>query len=884
MDAASYHTEGSESSSIQRTVLCKDLPHLLGEFERKRGAPLVEDDSRAQLDEFCRQIPDQPIARDDLVNMITNLDSAREVVSAVQASASSSDDQGSTDGDHTDSMSEASANSGPLTLSDLRSSTPPEMSFKAPHQPFPRSQSESFDLTPNRDKEHRGKKRQPHISLSSLDTLRTRSSSPSAVDDSVATLQGQSKQRSRVDSAGEGRDIFRGKGRAPPSSWQRPRPQALASRSRRTSELSSAGGAAQEDESLHSPPRRSRQTSQPIAAEAAALNQPPRSVSSGYIFPRATSPGSNSDRWYEEQEEQWERDSTDQDRSSNNISRAASPDIDSSSFQPFAALGSPHSPASAQMRQGLASSTSARSIYDTFGHEAEEVGALQRRYDNLLRTLQEKERTFESTQSTHETTIADLEAKVEQLQDRIHTSTRANEEMKQKEQRYLDEISRLESDLATSQKRGDKAERVKEVMQADLTYRETSIANLQGRVKELQERIASIEREAAGHVARQSEWEQDREQYRSQIEQLRSDLRLAVEKEAKMEELESEREALRAQLRDVHAELEEARRGSGFLPHGRGDDSRPPTLSRKAGSSLGSELRGVWSQLVDNQKSEDDDAIHEESEGEHDASLESVTVTTTRRRRQGPPRVLTEGFAQTEDEGDHPKSFDSATDGAHPPSYDEAALEESLLKRSHPDPVETNEPERGDQLHLNLLNMLKPAAGADQTASSHYGILSQQLGIRCTVMESAMERRRNSSGSASPETSSTGLLQEATNQIAQLWPSRGRRHRTRKTHHGESLSELQTKVLIMLGGGFLIGLCAGSLLFGGRTYLYFYSGSPVVEDSQAWQWSNSLNLGLGGSGIEYAPDPCGAAPGLLSGLLGQWWMKRSARAPGRVFL
>lgn len=515
--------------------------------------------------------------------------------------------------------------------------------------------------------------------------------------------------------------------------------------------------------------------------------------------------------------------------------------MSSPAFQPFSSLGSP------SIRQGMRLGPDGG---DGGVGDGDDSQALERRYDALARTLQDKERHFESTQNAHEATIADLESRVEHLQERIHGLTRSGDEMRQKEQRYLDEISRLEGDLAASQRRSDTAERVKDVMQQDLAYRETSIANLQGKINDLQERIAAAERDEAEHFDVQRAWDQDREQYRQQIEQLRGQVHDAGEKEAKLEQLESEKEALRVQLRDLHTELEEARRGSGFVTMDRGgQQSQPGTMSKKGGSSLGSELRGTWTQpqaigdspstsqrgqrSQDNEEgigSSDEEMDAGEGPNDIDASLESIVVTRTRRRRsrQDAVRTFQEVTTQT-DAAEAAPSANVEADGDLP-SYNEAALEKTIVERLHPNVV----------------------AGEDFGGDDEYATLVRSLGMRCTTMEAMAQRRQQRTNSTADLPTSNWITT-----TVELLPRPVKsliHHQMRSGRRTSSLLLVQAVVVLLIGT--LLGhLLSGSSPASTTHHHHHYQIGATLEDGLAWHISNSLNLGLGASHVEYAPDP-----------------------------
>ncbi|PWN28195.1 hypothetical protein BDZ90DRAFT_231954 [Jaminaea rosea] len=834
--------EPSPSSPSLRTVALRDLPRLLNEFERKRGTPLVEDESRAQLEEFCQQMPDQTVACDDLAGMIFGLESAR---TATAAAPTSSSDDGESEDDAETSNSESSL-------------SPSSTNNELPRADVPRSFSHSMDMTI-------GASGGPKSSSPSRPP-RNRTTSASAADISPA------------------KGIIKGKGsKAPPSSWSRPRPQALAGRNRRTSETSQEIG--------------DRRASQPYSGVASSDVGGYRSTSAGYVFPRASSPGD--DEWYAEQHARHIRNISNASRGASvgvgggGGSRPASPELDHQSFHAFAALGSPISPA-----PGSAAGKSAAG-------EGAELESLQRRYDNLVRVLQEKERSFESTQNSQETTIADLDTQVEQLRERIHTLTKSNDEQRTKERRYLDEISRLEGDLATSQKRGDHAERVKEVMQQDLAHRETTIVNLQGKINDLLERVATAERDEADHYGRAQALGEEAEGLRTQIEQLRGQVRAAVEKEAKIEELESEREALRAQMRDLHLELEEARRGSGFLPAGqRGLSSQPSTIGGKAGASLGSELKGIFRGMSSVDETGDVPAEGSGGRGrdfdgeqtvtdsdvgssttDPDASMESVVVTTTRRRRRAAASSSEAGGASSSSREyrETQSQTEQGTGSGHlaPPSYDEAATEKIILERLHPAP----EAGSGPLSPTSLVDVIDTATRKpDTTLFSQYEAMAHKVGVRCTVLEDALRRQPTEAASGGGLTSTIlQMLPPATQlrlrSIAQTTTGTRSADANRRSK-ASSVSTTQW-FCIWTGSVMLVGVLIGMVLISQQSPSMLNTATNQhgtqhdpwglgvgLDSSLDWHTANSLNYGVGSTRIEYAGhEPASSALAKLMRML-----------------
>ncbi|CAO1627536.1 unnamed protein product [Sympodiomycopsis kandeliae] len=941
-------------SPHSRVVLSGDLPHLLSEFEKQRMSPLVDDDSRAQLEDFCQQVPDKPVTCDDLIKMITSLQNAQaeedhdEELPEQETDQHHSEPERDDDDNLTSSASSAASSSDAGHTNDksqrARASTPPRLATTSSPKPFPHnnsSQAADFkeDVQAGLADDLQSGLRAPSRA-SDTAVQRSRTSSASAAQSRV-TQDEQSKKRERhrstVDAASKlgalDREILKGKGRAPPSSWSRPRPQALAARSRRTSSAASSSfgsedGGTPDRENSSPVPNRQRQTSQPIAAtpetDEFSFTGVPRSASSGYVFPRAMSPAVGDDTWYQEQEERWERGSDHRARSPS--LRGHSPALDSpgpsGSYQAFSALSNldPTSP-----RQGVPRSISHNADFWASNSAAaaanEELEAVQRRYDNLARVLQEKEKTFEGDRSHYETLIADLESKVETIQEDMHSLGKTSDDMKQRERKYLDEISRLEGDLALSQRRGDGLESARSVMHDDLLNRETTITTLQGKINDLQERVRSADVDEAEHFRREEDWNRDLDQYRQDLDDARQQLRQAFDRNAKMDVLESDCESLRAQLRDARSDLEEARRNSGFLPV-RGLKSAPSSMSKRLGSELANVFGSGIGDLSGSMRpshgpSEDLDRVgevedqeevmrsadHSGGEEEADASSESVIITTTRRRRRHGDatagdkttvRDFVETCTQTDDVEDQGTCDDGtveatssgATVEALPPTYDEAAMEKAIIARLHPATQDKSTPEAvqsesrstttttmakrpkleassvmgGFSTLLGLSRLVSSPGGSleDRTSdderdglSTHYQTLAAGVGMRCTVLEDALQRSDSEDVQEGPSSSKI----------------RSRRHgsgtRRRMSIASQSLSRLASRLpgrngdqqqdnavmnnqALVCGLTLTVGLLLGAVMNSqsgqGGVHYHHHSGGILLEDSLAWKSSNTLSM------------------------------------------
>lgn len=312
----------------------------------------------------------------------------------------------------------------------------------------------------------------------------------------------------------ENREVLRGKGKlqAPPSAWSRPKPQALANREKerereRQRKLSDASSLGSPDHPQNSPlvdrdydghaalglgrppppgGARQRLSSQPtmsVAREELAATPPslPRSSSSsstGFAFPRATSPP-----WGDSHEaranERWDAllddietpgasklpasasaGSSYFESARSSSSRAASPGIDESSIGNFSsfgilagagAAGGPQSP-----RRSSSRASGRRYRFDS--DEADETmrqaddDDLQSQLEALQRTLNERERAHNEVQEEHEAIISSLQNEIEVLKDQNAAMKREEKEASARETGQTDLINNLENDLSREQK------------------------------------------------------------------------------------------------------------------------------------------------------------------------------------------------------------------------------------------------------------------------------------------------------------------------------------------------------------------------------------------------------------------------------------------------
>lgn len=479
-----------------RTIVSRELPALLDEFERQRGTPLIEPEMKPQLDAFAQANPDVIIPPAMLVQVISGLQEAlnagnvdangspqRDILSDVNRWSSTEDEtsSGSSHSSPPPSPTPTQRRSFPRsgTLPELASSSN-DLTFpsrnmsvsESPEHAFPRSTSDYSNLGGGTGIAPRQKTTSdPSSPLSSR-----RQSAPlgqPANSDSADRQRRDSHRERRV--SGENKDVLSGKGRvrAPPSAWSRPKPQALASRSRRISDTDADSAAKNDDDdqptSASARPERRRQSSQPInpssptgwfgpGGDAPSF---PRSVSSSaFVFPRAISPNSPQDdsfHGYSARNADWNAVSGHGGPGSGS-SRAGSPGLDETSFQPFRSLSAQALAAGGEGGSTRESASGHKPRADPsdwvdspIRSSSDQLVVLQRKYDSLQRTLVERERALDRISEMQDEAMNDLQAKLEEAKAELGLRTKEAKDAKAAEKDYLDLISRHDTEMTKLQ-------------------------------------------------------------------------------------------------------------------------------------------------------------------------------------------------------------------------------------------------------------------------------------------------------------------------------------------------------------------------------------------------------------------------------------------------
>lgn len=765
-------SESSEQAIEGDTILLKNLPMVLAEFEKEKGRALLNEEARPVLDSYVEANPELILKADSLHEMINALNASREdtegdpigveYVPRRVLRRERIEDRNETSESGTDISTEEDES----LSDDHQELTGSSRAINSTHKSnsrsqfdFPRSQSERMSLS------LQGKEVDEMPNLTSSNLRKKTTSDPSAPFlQSQSLSEKHSKSRTERRKSGEtggDRDVLRGKGKAkvPPSSWSnaRPKPPAFAKRerNRRISDISSnySETSLQEDldedyspirsstslygqlgnglpSDAHHRPIRQRLLSQPELRQEShsGVTNIPRSASS--ITPGSANFRTN-ESYHDGSSGSWtsitgESRSSPTPRSDNDnvYIRGNSPVLDESSYHNFSALSptlpsgyfvSPTSPTiDVERVTSRGSSVASRRRDMEEGDETlmtnDTTSALLARLEAVQKILSDKERQHDAVQEEHEMFISRLQDELEETKSEVNTRKREDKESKSRENSHLDTIASLEADLNQTEKVLEMTRDLLAKTKADYEEQVDESSRLRLKMKELQQELEKAKLEEQSHNEAFKSWDMDREVYREKINGLHAHVDEVEAEISRLQEGERENKLLKEHIERLSTEMEDLRRGSS-LRSSRigGSDTDGGTLSKRLGSELAKQLAS--SGMLSN-----DDIYEEEEEmeGEEDGE-ESFTISMKKKIRK------IRGAMQDKQIG--------PSESSDLPTYDEAAMEKQVIDRLHPRVDAT--------LNGDIAN--KDLDVDVQMKDSSYLAITEKAGLRCTVLETKLK-------------------------------------------------------------------------------------------------------------------------------------------------
>lgn len=849
--------EGSRDAPVHSIKLAS-LPDVLVGFEKKTGVKLLQDDLLPQVEAFVQSNPYLDVQPEMVVAVIRQLQDANWPAVAEAGDAIQSPPRAQDAAVPKAVNEDANAKSG--ESSDFDSSTSATESEEDEHGGAGSDADEPIDPTTRKSAFAfpRSKSERADLSVDAL--TRSRCSAnlsprmPTTSDPSTPNAKHRRRSlgnRERTDSTSE-REVLKGKGkvRAPPSAWSRPKPQAIANRARYSSDASAGSsyeGAEYDRSSLTSDSPRSaviglgkapsdsgekrpRMSSYPtFSSLETALADFPGSPS--FSFPRAQSPGED-DMRDAEAHERWRLLS--EDLQGRGISSGpTSPMHDEHGL--YTSTSQQHGTSAKARSSGSRRSSGAgrRCISGEPAVEGETRASLQAQVEGLRRLLSEKKHTFEQMQHETEDYISRLQEELDRIKGDMALKRKEEIANRVRENNHLDLIASLEADLnkANSELTTIKAQYAR--LRSDHDELVDAMERHTSRNIELRDELNRSNQSHAEHVENEKMWDEDRESYRDTIKNLHEEVAGLQQKLLGRDEDARVISSLQANIDALSAELEELRnRGSTISGRRDASDSANTTLSKRLGAELARSNPAAHSLM---HEAEEDDAGKEgKSHVDGDTSSESVFVIHRRKRPHqrgapdGKPLELVDADTQTEPANGTIAPTSVARDQGAPPTYDEASLEKDIVQRLHP----------------------TYSSGSQETVlvptDDAYLTVAQKVGVRCVHLEERLRKLIVLPGEEEHSRTRQLLpLSRILTVLSRILMDPAASARTLQRLEWRKLLASSTSdgpqstshaLLLHSFIVFIVGLALGAIFFRGDR------GRSGGEDTVAWHLSNTLEV------------------------------------------
>ncbi|WWC68057.1 uncharacterized protein I206_101976 [Kwoniella pini CBS 10737] len=485
------------------------------------------------------------------------------------------------------------------------------------------------------------------------------------------------------------------------------------------------------------------------------------------------------------------------------------------------------------------STNSLRTSHDT-------VARLRKENTELLRKLKETEKTLAVQGAENERLYEDLQARLEEAQSEIAQRRKDEKDMKGKDRAQLIQISGFEADIMSLQRSLENAKSNHASMQKMYNAQCDEAQRLRDMLRDRDEEIRTLEDSLQGQAADEEKFNREVHALESEVKRLETDLSVARQAESHLDVQKQENLALKETIDRMRFDLDEARAqaanaagSSGHRAQASGS-SGGGTLSRNLGDELSR-------RLMDAQK------LQEESD--EDEVVETV-VTTQRTRKKGTRNVAQSGTTAEEpifriEEGireytdasqqtdfvavhetqtDQPEAGPSRTrteTHEHPPAYS-----------AEPEPI--NKAELISQIHPRRPG---DAVESDEDVDDEYALLTNALGMRCTVIEEHIDAQKI-------ERQKRGLPTSPRSRNRSYWSDQRKQYKSGIVNYifyntDNSVRDQVGKVAMCVVAAFAIGLVTGSHIYSTPTGIH-------ARDYQLFAQMNTL-AGAAGVGEGFLP-------------------------------
>ncbi|WRT64675.1 uncharacterized protein IL334_001609 [Kwoniella shivajii] len=479
------------------------------------------------------------------------------------------------------------------------------------------------------------------------------------------------------------------------------------------------------------------------------------------------------------------------------------------------------------------STNSLRTSHDT-------VAKLRKENTELLRKLKETEKTLAIQGAENERLYEDLQARLEEAQSEIAQRRKDEKDLKGKDRAQLIQISGFEADIISLQRSLENAKANHASMQKMYNSQCDEAQRLRDLLRDRDDEIRDLEENAQAHAADEEKFNREIQALESEVKRLESDISVARQAESHLDVQKQENLALKETIDRMRFDLDEARAqaanavGGSLLRATASGSSGPGTLTRNLGDEINK-------RLLDAQKLEEDS-----DEGE----VVETVVTTQRTRKKGgrftaqldssiqdgPIIRIEEGIREYADAS-------LQTDPIHIPEPQSIAGPPQT--HEHP-PAYTAEPEpinKAEVLSHAHPKRLGNTLDVDDDCDEEYTVLTNALGMRCTILEEMMDSNR-------AEREKRGILGSPRSRNRTYWSEQRKQYKSGIVNYifyntDNSVRDQVGKVAMCVVAAFAFGLVAGS-------HLYSTPSGINPRDYQLFAQMNTL-AGAAGVGEGFLP-------------------------------
>ncbi|KZV90637.1 hypothetical protein EXIGLDRAFT_115009 [Exidia glandulosa HHB12029] len=326
----------------------------------------------------------------------------------------------------------------------------------------------------------------------------------------------------------------------------------------------------------------------------------------------------------------------------------------------------------------------------------EKLESLQRANGELMRKLQESERALANKVMEHESELEELQAKLDEFTEELHSAKREEKELRGRERHTTAQLATLEGEIAKLQRQLETSRASYQSLQKQYQEQCAESEKYRNQLRRKDQDLKEAEENAQAHFGEMTKWKTAHEISEATIASLEKELQISRQAQATLHEQKQENLMLKETIDRLRFDLDELRSTkSSSVGGASGTASLAGTLSRSLANELKAQLGGDGdSDAGDANRSREEivEEVEETERGSDDDYVETIIKRrkVVRRTTPGPAQSTEEIIKEYTDEAtQHGPSDYSSTH-----SVQTEAPPVSAPKPSTSTSIQTEEPPR----------------------------------------------------------------------------------------------------------------------------------------------------------------------------------------------